>query len=43
MCNTNASDYKWMIASSNAYWLDFFLRREINVMVWNYRGYGQSQ
>lgn len=26
----------------NAYWLNFFLKRDINVVCWNYRGYGQS-
>jgi pimeloyl-ACP methyl ester carboxylesterase len=31
-----------MITSPNAYWLHFFLRREINVVCWNYRGYGES-
>jgi pimeloyl-ACP methyl ester carboxylesterase len=32
-----------MITSPNAYWLHFFLRREINVVCWNYRGYGESE
>lgn len=32
-----------MITSANAYWLDFFLRRECNVLIWNYRGYGESE
>jgi hypothetical protein len=31
-----------MITSPNAYWLNFFLKREINVVCWNYRGYGES-
>lgn len=31
-----------MIASPNTYWLQFFLIRNINVMCWNYRGYGYS-
>jgi hypothetical protein len=43
MCNPNALVYQWMISSANAYWLDFFLRRECNVLTWNNRGYGQSQ
>ena len=25
MCNPNALIYQWMVTSSNAYWLDFFL------------------
>ena len=43
MCNPNALIYQWMISSANAYWLDFFLRRECNVISWNNRGYGASQ
>ena len=43
MCNPNALIYQWMITSANAYWLDFFLRRDCNVLIWNYRGYGGSQ
>ena len=42
MCNPNALVYQQMITSPNAYWLHFFLRREINVVCWNYRGYGES-
>jgi len=29
-----------MVAGANAYWLNFFLKRDINVVIWNYRGYG---
>ena len=43
MCNPNALIYQWMITSANAYWLDFFLRRDCNVLIWNYRGYGESE
>lgn len=43
MSNPNAMIYQWMVTSSNAYWLDFFLRRDSNVIIWNYRGYGYSQ
>ena len=32
-----------MIITPNAYWLNFFLKREINVVAWNYRGYGWSE
>lgn len=32
-----------MITQANAYWLDFFLRRDCNVILWNYRGYGESE
>lgn len=31
-----------MVTSPNAYWLNFFLKRDINVVCWNYRGYGES-
>lgn len=43
MCNPNALLYQQMVSSPNAYWLTFFLRREINVMCWNYRSYGKSE
>ena len=43
MSNPNALIYQWYVLSVNAYWLDFFLRRECNVLVWNYRNYGASE
>jgi pimeloyl-ACP methyl ester carboxylesterase len=42
MCNPNALFYQQMVNANNAYWLNFFLKRDINVMCWNYRGYGES-
>jgi len=32
-----------MVSSPNTYWLTFFLRRDINVICWNYRSYGNSK
>ena len=32
-----------MVTAPNAYWLNFFLKRDINVICWNYRGYGESE
>jgi len=32
-----------MVIGPNAYWLNFFLKRDINVICWNYRGYGESK
>lgn len=43
MSNPNALIYQWMVTSANAYWLDFFLRRDANVLIWNCRGYGESE
>lgn len=43
MCNPNALLYQQMVSSPNAYWLSFFLRRDVNVMCWNYRSYGKSK
>ena len=43
MCNPNALYYQQMVTSPNAYWLNFFLKRDINVVCWNYRGYGESE
>lgn len=42
MCNPNALYYQQMVTAPNAYWLNFFLKRDINVVCWNYRGYGES-
>lgn len=43
MCNPNALSYQQMVVAPNAYWLNFFLKRDINVICWNYKGYGKSQ
>ena len=43
MCNPNALFYQHMVNSPNAFWLNFFLKKGINVMAWNYRGYGQTK
>lgn len=43
MCNPNALFYHHMVNSPNSYWLSFFLKKGINVMGWNYRGYGQTK
>lgn len=42
MCSPNALIYQQMVIAPNAYWLNFFLKRDINVICWNYRGYGES-
>ena len=43
MCSPNALLYQQMVTSPNAYWLSFFIKRGINVVCWNYRGYGKSR
>ena len=43
MNSPNALMYQQMVTTPNAYWLNFFLKRECNVMAWNYRGYGLSK
>jgi hypothetical protein len=43
MCAPNAHYYQQMVTAANAYWLNFFLKRDINVVCWNYRGYGESE
>jgi fermentation-respiration switch protein FrsA (DUF1100 family) len=43
MCNPNAFFYQHMVNSPNSYWLNFFLRKGINVMAWNYRGYADTK
>jgi hypothetical protein len=42
VCNPNALFYQQLVNTPNSYWLNFFLKREINVVCWNYRGYGES-
>jgi fermentation-respiration switch protein FrsA (DUF1100 family) len=32
-----------MVNAPNAFWLNFFLKKGINVMAWNYRGYGHTK
>jgi len=34
--------YQFMVNQPHAYYLRYFLNKNINVMVWNYRGYGLS-
>lgn len=43
MCNPNAMYYQQLVSAQNTYWLNFFLKRDINVLIWNYRGYGESE
>jgi len=42
LCNPNAMFYQHMINYPHAYYLRYFLAKGINVMIWNYRGYGRS-
>jgi hypothetical protein len=35
--------YQFMVNQPHAYYLRYFLNKNINVMVWNYRGYGLSK
>jgi hypothetical protein len=42
-CNPNALFYHHMVNQPNAFWLNFFLKKGVNVMAWNYRGYGNTK
>jgi abhydrolase domain-containing protein 13 len=42
VCNPNALFYHHMVNSPNSYWLSFFLKKGVNVVGWNYRGYGHT-
>ena len=42
LCNPNAMQYQNMINYPHAYYLKFFLNKQINCFVWNYRGYGRT-
>ncbi len=43
LCNPNAMFYQNMINYPHAYYLRFFLTKNINVVCWNYRGYARSK
>lgn len=43
ICNPNAMFYQHMINYPHAYYLRFFLQKNINVLCWNYRGYARSK
>ena len=43
LCNPNAMSYQHMINYPHAYYLKFFLNKQINCLVWNYRGYGRTR
>lgn len=43
LCNPNAMSYQQMINYPHAYYLKYFLNKQINVLVWNYRGYGRTK
>lgn len=43
MCNPNAMTYQSMINYPHAYYLKYFLNKQINCLVWNYRGYGRTR
>ena len=42
ICNPNAMSYQHMINYPHAYYLKYFLSKNMNVLVWNYRGYGRT-
>ena len=43
LCNPNAMAYQHMINYPHAYYLKYFLNKQINCLVWNYRGYGRTK
>ena len=43
LCNPNAMNYQQMINYPHAYYMKYFLNKQINVLVWNYRGYGRTK
>jgi hypothetical protein len=43
LCNPNAMSYQQMINYPHAYYLKYFLNKQMNVLVWNYRGYGRTK
>lgn len=43
ICNPNAMNYQQTINYPHAYYLKYFLNKQINVLLWNYRGYGRTK
>jgi len=43
LCNPNAMFYQHMINFPHAFYLRWFLQKGVNVLVWNYRGYGLTK
>ena len=43
LCNPNAMFYQHMINYPHAFYLRFFISKNINVICWNYRGYARSK
>ena len=41
MCNPNAGRFEQ--SALHPFWLDFYRERGLNVLVWNYRGFGRSE
>lgn len=40
-CNPNACYYEYLQYQTE--WLDYYVNMGVNVVIWNYRGYGRSQ
>ena len=40
LCNPNAGYYEYVYYQSD--WLDFYVSQGVNVVLWNYRGYGRT-
>ncbi|KAM3127781.1 hypothetical protein pb186bvf_020110 [Paramecium bursaria] len=40
-CQPNAGYYEYMMYESE--WIDFYTRKNVNMFLWNYRGYGESK
>lgn len=40
-CNPNAGYYEYMYYESE--WIEYYTKRDINLFMWNYRGYGESE
>jgi fermentation-respiration switch protein FrsA (DUF1100 family) len=43
LCNPNAMSYQHMINYPHAFYLKYFLGKQINCLIWNYRGYGRTK
>lgn len=43
ICNPNAMSYQHMVNYPQAFYLKYFLGKQINCLLWNYRGYGRTR
>ena len=41
LCNPNAAYYEYIRQQTD--WIEFYMNKDFNIIMWNYRGYGRSE